>query len=283
MRRGKYNNLQFRYVVIGIVVIIVILLVIFSKTLKNNKTNKVVGFFRDSIIAVENVVSYPFKYIFNSIAKVNKLNSTLDENEILSSNIDKIDYLISENLELKRQLEALKEELAITNTLADYEYIYATVISRNVGYWYNNITINKGSNDGITNDMIVVNSKGLIGRVYSTSSNNSLVRLITTSDTNNKISVSISHGGNYVYGLINKYNYNKNILEVEGISNTELVSVGDYVFTSGLGGVYPSGILVGIVDSIATDSYDLAKIINVKTVADFSDINYVAVLKRVDS
>ena len=283
MRRGKYNNLQFRYVVIGIVVIIVILLVIFSKTLKNNKTNKVVGFFRDSIIAVENVVSYPFKYIFNSIANVNKLNSTLDENEILSSNIDKIDYLISENLELKRQLEALKEELAITNTLADYEYIYATVISRNVGYWYNNITINKGSNDGITNDMIVVNSKGLIGRVYSTSSNNSLVRLITTSDTNNKISVSISHGGNYVYGLINKYNYNKNILEVEGISNTELVSVGDYVFTSGLGGVYPSGILVGIVDSIATDSYDLAKIINVKTVADFSDINYVAVLKRVDS
>lgn len=282
MRRGKYNNLQFRYIILGIVVIIVILLVIFSKTLKNNKTNKIVGFFRDSIIAVENVVSYPFKYIFNSIDNVNKLNSTLDENEILSSNIDKIDYLISENLELKRQLEALKEELAITNTLADYEYIYATVISRNVGYWYNNITINKGSNDGITNDMIVVNSKGLIGRVYSTSSNNSLVRLITTSDTNNKISVSISHGGNYVYGLINKYNYNKNLLEVEGISNTELVSVGDYVFTSGLGGVYPSGILVGIVDSIATDSYDLAKIINVKTAADFTDINYVAVLKRVD-
>lgn len=281
MRRGKYNNLQFRYIIIGIVVIIVILLVIFSKTLKNNKTNKIVGFFRDSIIAVENVVSYPFKYIFNSIDNVNKLNSTLDENEILSSNIDKIDYLISENLELKRQLEALKEELAITNTLADYEYIYATVISRNVGYWYNNITINKGSNDGITNDMIVVNSRGLIGRVYSTSSNNSLVRLITTSDTNNKISVSISHGGNYVYGLINKYNYNKNLLEVEGISNTELVSVGDYVFTSGLGGVYPSGILVGIVDSIATDSYDLAKIINVKTAADFTDINYVAVLKRV--
>lgn len=281
MRRKKYNNLQFRYVVIGIVVIIVILLVIFSKTLKNNKTNKVVGFFRDSIIAVENVVSYPFKYIFNSIDNVNKLNSTLDENEILSSNVDKIDYLISENLELKKQLEALKEELAITNTLADYECINATVISRNVGYWYNNITINKGSKDGITNDMIVVNSKGLIGRVYSTSSNNSLVRLITTSDTNNKISVSISHGGNYVYGLINKYNYNKNLLEVEGISNTELVSVGDYVFTSGLGGVYPSGILVGIVDSIATDSYDLAKIINVKTAADFTDINYVAVLKRV--
>ena len=44
MRRKKYNRLQFRYVVIGVVVVIVILLIIFSKTLKSNKTNKVVGF-----------------------------------------------------------------------------------------------------------------------------------------------------------------------------------------------------------------------------------------------
>ena len=131
--------------------------------------------------------------------------------------------------------------------------------------------------------MIVINSKGLVGRVYSTSKHNAVVRLITTSDTNNKISVSVSHGGKYIYGLINRYNYSKNVLEVEGISNTENVLVGDYVYTSGLGGIYPSGILIGIVDSISTDSYDLSKIINVKTVANFDDINYVAVLKRVDS
>jgi len=77
--------------------------------------------------------------------------------------------------------------------------------------------------------------------------------------------------------LVNRYNYSKNVLEVEGISNTEDVLVGDYVYTSGLGGIYPSGILIGMVDSISTDSYDLSKIINVKTVAN------VAVLKRVDS
>ena len=283
MRRKKYNRLQFRYVVIGVVVVIVILLIIFSKTLKSNKTNKVVGFFKDSVVAIQNVVSYPFRFIFSSADNLGKLSSTMDENEVLSSNVDKVDYLISENLELKKQLEAMKDELGITNTLVDYEYINATVISRNVGYWYNNITINKGSSDGIVNDMIVINSKGLVGRVYSTSKHNAVVRLITTSDTNNKISVSVSHGGKYIYGLINRYNYSKNVLEVEGISNTENVLVGDYVYTSGLGGIYPSGILIGIVDSISTDSYDLSKIINVKTVANFDDINYVAVLKRVDS
>lgn len=282
MRRKKYNRLQFRYVVIGIVVVIVILLIIFSKTLKSNKTNKVVGFFRDSIISIQNVVSYPFRFIFNSVDNLDDLTSAMDENDVLSSNVDKIDYLISENLELKKQLDAMKEELGITNTLVDYECINATVISRNVGYWYNNITINKGSSDGITNDMIVINSKGLVGRVYSTSKHNAVIRLITTSDTNNKISVSVSHGGKYIYGLVNRYNYSKNVLEVEGISNTEDILIGDYVYTSGLGGIYPSGILIGVVDSISTDSYDLSKIINVKTVANFDDINYVAVLKRVE-
>lgn len=283
MRRRKYNRLQVKYVVVGVIVVIIILLIIFSKTLKSNKTNRVVGFFKDSVIVIQNVVSYPFKYIFNSVDNLGKLNSAMDENEVLSSNVDKIDYLISENLELKKQLEVMKEELGITNTLVDYESINATVISRNVGYWYNNITINKGSSDGITSDMIVINSKGLVGRVYSTSKYNSVVKLITTSDTSNKISVSISHNGNHVYGLINRYNYSKNVLEVEGISNTENIIVGDYVYTSGLGGIYPSGILVGVVDSISTDSYDLSKIINVKTVSDFEDINYVTILKRVDS
>lgn len=282
MRRKKYNRGQFRYIVIGVVVVIIILLIIFSKTLKSNKTNKVVGFFRDSVISIQNVVSYPFRYVFDKVDNLGELNSTMKENEILSSNVDKIDYLASENLELRKQLETMKEELGITNTLVDYEYINATVINRNVGYWYNNITINKGSSDGIVNDMIVINSKGLVGRVYSTSKHNAVVRLITTSDTNNKISVSISHGSKYIYGLVNRYNYSKNVLEVEGISNTEDVLVGDYVYTSGLGGIYPSGILIGVVDSISTDSYDLSKIINVKAVANFDDINYVAVLKRAE-
>ena len=131
--------------------------------------------------------------------------------------------------------------------------------------------------------MVVINSKGLIGRVIKTSTFTSDVRLITTSETNNKISVHISNGDNNLYGLINNYDYSKNLLEVEGISNTKDVDIGDFVYTSGLGGIFPSGILIGSVSEITTDSYDLAKIIKVKPSADFSNINYVSVLKRKDS
>ena len=128
--------------------------------------------------------------------------------------------------------------------------------------------------------MPVINAQGLIGKVISTTSFTSTIRLITTSDTNNKISVSIHSNGEKLNGLINGYDYEKGSLEVEGISNTKTVRVGDYVYTSGMGGIFPSGILIGKVESITTDSYDLSKIINVTPSVDFNDINYVSILKR---
>ena len=219
-------------------------------------------------------------YISNKISEYKKLKSVNKDNAVLETSIDRVSSIESENIELRRQLDKLKEELNIDYTLVDYEYLNATVVSRNVGFWYNTITIDKGSYNGVEKDMVVINSKGLIGRIIRTSAFTSDIRLITTSDTNNKISVHISNGDNNLYGLINNYNYSDNLLEVEGISNTKDVTIGDYVYTSGLGGIFPSGILIGTVSEISTDSYDLAKIIKVVPSADFTDINYVSILKR---
>lgn len=273
-----------KYVFIGVVIFIIILLIIFSFTLKEDrKLNPVESFLRDTLSYAEKIVTYPFSYITTKTREYNKLKDVNEENDILETSLDRIDAIETENVELRRQIDALKNELNIDYTLTDYEYLNATVTSRSVGYWYNTITINKGSYNGIKKDMVVINGKGLIGRVIKTSTFTSDVRLITTSETNNKISVHISNGDNNLYGLINNYDYSKNLLEVEGISNTKDVDIGDFVYTSGLGGIFPSGILIGSVSEITTDSYDLAKIIKVKPSADFSNINYVSVLKRKDS
>ena len=275
-----------KYVFIGVVILIIILLIIFSFTLKEDrKLNPVESFLRDTLSYAEKIVTYPFSYITTKTREYNKLKDVNEENDILETSLDRIDAIETENVELRRQIDALKNELNIDYTLTDYEYLNATVTSRSVGYWYNTITINKGSYNGIKKDMVVINGKGLIGRVIKTSTFTSDVRLITTSETNNKISVHISNGDNNLYGLINNYDYSKNLLEVEGISNTKDVDIGDFVYTSGLGGIFPSGILIGSVSEITTDSYDLAntKIIKVKPSADFSNINYVSVLKRKDS
>ena len=264
-----------------IIILIILLLIIFSFTLKEDrKLSKAESLLKDGLTYSEKIITYPFNYIKENIKEYKKLKDVNKNNNILETSIDRIDSIEAENIELRRQLETLKEELNINYTLSDYEYLNATVVSRNVGYWHNKITINKGTYNGVEKDMVVISSKGLIGKVIKTSTFTSDVRLITTSDTSNKISVHISNGDNNLYGLINSYDYNKNVLELEGISNTKDVNIGDYVYTSGLGGVFPTGILIGIVEEITTDSYDLAKIIKVKPSADFNDINYVSILKR---
>ena len=260
---------------------IIIILIILSFSLKKDKKmNPIFSFIRDGVLSVEKFVSYPFIFVKNKVNDYNDLMDVKKDNDILKTSIDRIDSVETENVELRRQLEALKSELNIDYTLSDYEYLNGTVISRNVGYWFNTITIDKGSYSGVEKDMVVINAKGLIGKVIRTTTFTSDVRLITTSDTNNKISVSVSNGGDNLYGLINSFDYGNNYLEVEGISNTKNVSIGNKVYTSGLGGIFPSGILIGEVSDITTDSYDLAKLIKVRPSVDFNDINYVSVLKR---
>ncbi len=277
----KKQSISKKYILILIIILIFLLLIIFSFTLKEDrKLSKAESLLKDGLIYSEKIITYPFNYIKENIKEYKKLKDVNKNNNILETSIDRIDSIEAENIELRRQLETLKEELNINYTLSDYEYLNATVVSRNVGYWHNKITINKGTYNGVEKDMVVISSKGLIGKVIKTSTFTSDVRLITTSDTSNKISVHISNGDNNLYGLINSYDYNKNVLEIEGISNTKDVNIGDYVYTSGLGGVFPTGILIGIVEEITTDSYDLAKIIKVKPSADFNDINYVSILKR---
>lgn len=275
------KNIPKRVVLIIVVVLIILLLVIFRTTLKEDrKLNKVESLLKDGFTYTEKIIITPFNFIKEKITSYNKLKDVKKDNDILETSIDRIDSIEAENIELRRQLNALKEELNIDYALVDYEYLNATVISRNIGYWHNKITIDKGTYNGVEKDMVVINSKGLIGKVIKSSTFTSDIRLITTSDTNNKISVHISNGSNNLYGLINSYDYNNNVLELEGISNTKDVNIGDLVYTSGLGGIFPSGILIGKVTEITTDSYDLAKIIKVSPSVDFTDINYVSILKR---
>ena len=277
----KKRNIKTKNILIIIIIIIVIILAIFSFTLKEDRQlNKFESLIKDTVTSIEKVVSYPFNWLFNKIDDYKELVNIREKYQELLPEVDRIDSLTVENIELRKQLEAMKEELNIKYTINDYEFLNATVISRNVTYWYNTITIDKGTYNGVEVGMSVVNSDGLIGKIVSTTTFTSDVKLLTTSDTNNKISIAIISGNNKLYGLIKDYNYNTNSLEVEGISNTENVSIDDYVYTSGLGGVFPSGILIGKVSKITTDEYDLAKIINVDPIADFNNINYVAILKR---
>ena len=280
----KRKKLELRFIILIVTVIFIILVAILSYSLKTNKQlSTFESIVKDVVVEIQKITYMPVKNFNTVISDYKSLKKVLEENKILKSNVDKIESLEAENNELKQEINDMKNELNIEHVLSDYDYLNATVVSRNASTWYNNLTIDKGSHNGIKEGMVVINSTGVIGKTTNVSTFSSDVKLITTTDTNNKISVTIQSNGKKLTGLINGYDYKTKNLEIEGISNTDTVSVGDQVYTSGLGGVFPSGILIGKVKSITTDVYDLSKIINVEPSANFEDINYVTVLKRADT
>ena len=283
MRKKNKKRIETKYVVLLVIASIILLLTIYAYIIKDKRElNKFEKLLKDVVITTERIVTLPFRYVTNEFIEFVNLRKVYEENEILKRNLDRYDLINTQNQELKRQLEELKTEMNIDYVLTDYEYLNAAVINRNIGYWYDTITINKGSNSGIKKDMAVITSKGLIGKVVKTTSFNGEVKLITSSNSNNRISVIIENTEGTSYGILSSYDEKNNELLVEGISDNKEIKEGSVASTSGLNDVFPSGIRVGTVSRVEKDNYGLSKIVHIKPSADIGEVSLVSVLKRKD-
>ncbi len=180
------------------------------------------------------------------------------------------------NYEIIDENDKLKNLTEIDKTLSDFEKINATVIERNHSYWLESMTINKGKSDGIDIGDAVVTSEGLVGKIDKITNNTSVVKLITSSDNKNKISVKIKYNDTYLYKILEHENGS---LVINGVDNS-FSSENEIVLTSGLSDLLPSGITVGKIDSIKNDKYGVSKILIVKSLVNFDNIRFVTVLRR---
>ena len=183
-------------------------------------------------------------------------------------------------IEQEKEFEELKKINNLSSTLTEFDSVTSLVITRNKMYWFNTLTINSGSKDGIVEDMAVISSDGLVGRITKVSLKTSEVKLITTSDINHKISVMIKNNDDTIYGILSGYNKEKEYLEVTSINKINEIEKNSLVYTSGMGGIFPSGILIGSVEEIIEDKYNVSKVIYIKPSSNFNDLKFVKVLKR---
>ena len=180
--------------------------------------------------------------------------------------------------ELKEENKELKEMLEIKNSLSEVEFVNATVVERNTTYWFNTITINKGKLSGISKDMAVVTSSGLIGKVEKVTNYTSVVKLITSNDVNNKISVSINTSSRTINKIMSSDDKNNNV--ILGIEKDSGIAIGDKVLTSGLSDIFPKGIVIGEVIKIDNSTYGDSYNAYVKLSSSIDNIRFVTVLKR---
>lgn len=277
----NYKKNKFKYIVL---IVVVVLAIIIGLTARSIREDKDLNFFekavKDTVNFVGGILYAPIDFVKDKIDLQKEKDAIYKKYKKVEDEKKKEKSYLSTIEELEKEIDDLKAALDLNSVLSEYTCINATVINRNVGYWYNTITIDKGSKQGIKEGMAVVVKEGLIGRIIKVSNYNSTVKLLSTEDLNNKISVKINIDGKSVYGLLSSYDYDKNIYIVEGISDSDKIEEDSYVTTTGLSEMFPSGILVGSVKKVVVDKYDLTKVVEVTPAVDFDDITIVTVLKR---
>ena len=258
-KKTKKRNL----IILSVVIVAIIALV---SSIQLNRANFFgEGLVKSVIMTIDKIVMYPFTALNGE--------KNVDQSE---------SYLIQKNVNtsLEKEIQELKEVLDLKTTLTEYTPINATILSRNKNYWFNQIMIDKGSKDGIKKDMAVITKHGLVGKISRVYSHSSEIKLITCDDVNFKVSVAIQTNSGDSYAILNGYDAKRELVTVTGVDKMSDVKKGDTITTSGLGGMFPSGIYIGVVEEVKDDKYDLSKTLYIKTSQDFNNIHYVTVLKE---
>lgn len=268
-----------KYLVVIILLIVCLLLFIFSFIINDKrKLSDIEKIIKDSTLTVNRLINKPINYVEDKINEIKESNNLYQKYDKLSRKYEKTKLLELKYEESKKEIEELKNTLKLNKNINE-KYINASVITRNIGYFYNELTIDKGTKHNIKTNMAVITNNGLIGTISKVTRNNSVVKLITTDDTNNKISIKVKVDDDYLYGLMVGYDKKTNCFIVEGIADNKEIPKNSIVTTTGLNDI-PSGILIGKVKEIKKDNFDLARTLLVKSSVNFDNINYVTVVGK---
>lgn len=280
---SRRKKIETKYIVLFIILGVCVIIGLLSLIIKDDRPLSFVEKgIKDIGIGVSNILYTPVRFVTDKIDNYKEMKRIYQKYKGIDEQDNKSSLLEEENIELKQSLEELKKALDLNKLLTDYEKVNATIINRNIGNWYNTLTIDKGEKNGLKTDEVVITNEGLIGKIIKTSFYTSEVKIITTYDLNNKISVGIRSGNVTTYGLLTGYDINEQKLMVTDIIDNTTIKVGDKVTTSGLSNAYPKGLLIGTVSKIESDEFGISKTIRVQPAVDFNNLRYVTVIKELD-
>ncbi|MDU6270557.1 MAG: rod shape-determining protein MreC, partial [Veillonella sp.] len=151
----------------------------------------------------------------DEVSSLKKENS--NQKTVIANQAARLNTLEAENEQLKADNKKYKKELDIKD-ISKYEPISSTVIARNPDQWMNTVIIDKGAKSGIQNNMAVMTSQGLVGRVTKVNQFSAQVDLISTNARTGKLSVNIQHGDKKVFGLIDRYDSKKQELIISEVN-----------------------------------------------------------------
>jgi rod shape-determining protein MreC len=221
---------------------------------------------------LQEAVSNVFRPVTDFVQGVTRIGSLRAENQRLREQLVVISRQLQEVTTLRRENEELKKLFGLSERL-QLATIGAEVIGESPSNFEYSVVINKGADDGLVPDMPVVGPEGLLGKVVRVSGSSSSVLLIIDPDFSVGVRLAASGETGVLVGR------REHDLLFDLVDPGTTVRPGELVETSGLGGVFPAGIPVGVVSFADADEASLDKQVLVRPNVDFSALRLVAVVR----
>lgn len=258
--------------VIFVAVLLIIALVMLSYSVKYDTSG---GFFRKIVLEatapVQKILSISVKSVSDAWLHYIFLVGLEEENKNLNKKINELKAELILYQEGYLEAQRLSKLLALRDDY-NYRFISARVIGSEQAALSKTILINKGTVHGLKIGMPVMATPGLIGRLIDVSWHVSKVLLLI--DENNNIGAILQR--TRTQGIISGAGSRGCILKY--IYKNQDVKEGDSVISSGMGGIFPKGLLIGKVSHVQKQDAGLFLKINVAPFVDFAELEEILVL-----
>ncbi len=211
--------------------------------------------------------------LFESLSNMEQYFSLTKVNKELSNENAALRNLIPTSFKRSKDYFTL---IGDSTTSLRYKYRSSRVVNNTIRKHFNYITLNKGTKDGIREDMGVINNRGIVGIVIKTSPNFSTVLSLL----NPRLKISAKLKNTNFFGSISWDNKSPYYVTLDEIPEHAKVELGEQVVTSGYSSTFPEGILIGTVDLVEHPPGESFFKIKVKLSVDFSQLSYVEVVEN---
>lgn len=237
----------------------------------------VVSTLRSVAVPAESIISA----IKTSVHELGQYFRSVDyyktQNESLRLELNRIKAQYKAVQEYEDEVHRLERLLELENDVNNnFSSTAARVVSFCCDGWNNTLKINKGYEHGVSVGDGVISAEGLLGKVVETGKAYSLIATIISCESSVSVRIIRNSQPAIVVGDVELCK--ENLCKLSIISDTDVVNIGDVLETTGDGGLYPEGVLVGEVERVFFENSQVYA--RVKPSIDFSKLNEVLVLKR---
>ena len=260
----------------GIITLILLIILVIISNIQVDKMNRIENLFSAIINPIQNGITYLKNKIAGNDSFFTQVNELKAENEELLQKNSELEQSLRELEIIKAENATLKEYVDLKDKYQEYETVPAYVINKDIGNYTNTVIINAGKNDGIDVDMTVISEKGLVGQIVSVTDTTAKVQTLVDSGTAVSATIKTTGDNMLLRGTLN----DNTTLIASYIPTSATLLAGDTIETSGLGGIYPKGILIGTIKEVVNTQNITDRYAKVETAVDFNKLNTVLVIKN---